>query len=242
MGSGKYGAVSGLIGRMQMMENISEQLASSQVRAYKKGTPTFQARLAEARSGMATKGVNQVKVTGEKIDFSPGQLEYTGAPLHVALNGDGFFQLQRQDGSLGYTRKGLFEMNGDGILTDANGQPVMSAEGAEISLPGPDVEIAPDGNIWYQGEQVAQIGIYQFEDNSVLSRDQGSMFTPAAGNQPELHPDPQLAQKNLEGSNVDMLRTMARMTANIRAFEATQKALKIYSDMDGKVAELGLIQ
>jgi flagellar basal body rod protein FlgG len=91
MGSGKYGAVSGMISRMQMMENISEQLASAQVRAYKKGTPTFQAKLAEASSGMATKGVNYVKTTGETIDFSPGQLEFTGGSLHLALNGDGFF-------------------------------------------------------------------------------------------------------------------------------------------------------
>ena len=77
MGSGKYGAVSGMIGRMRMMDNISEQLASAQVRAYKKGTPTFQAKLEEARSGMATKAVNHVKVTGETIDFSAGQLELT---------------------------------------------------------------------------------------------------------------------------------------------------------------------
>ena len=68
MASGKYGAVSGMIGRMQMMESISEQLAAVQVRAYKKGTPTFQAKLEEARSGMATKAVNHVKITNETID------------------------------------------------------------------------------------------------------------------------------------------------------------------------------
>ena len=242
MASGKYGAVSGLVGRMQMMENISEQLASAQVRAYKKGATTFQAKLAEATSGMASKGVNQVKITGEIIDFSPGQLEFTGDPLHLALNGDGFFQVQREDGSVGYTRKGLFEIDGEGILTDTNGQPVMSADGAEISLPSPDVEIAADGNIWYQGATIAQVAVFQFEDNSVLRRDQGSMFTPANGEQPELHPSPLVSQNNLEGSNINVMRTMAQMTSNLRAFEATQKALKIYSEMGSKAAEIGLVQ
>jgi len=242
MASGKYGAVSGMIGRMRMLDNISEQLSSAQVRAYKKGTATFQAKLEEARSGMATKAVNHVKVTGETIDFSAGQLEFTGDPLHLALNGDGFFQLQRGDGSLAYTRKGKFEINGEGILTDAHDQPILSADGAEIILPGTDVEIAEDGNVWYQGEEIAQIGIFKFEDTSVLQREQGSMFVPVDGSQPEIHPAPDLAQYNLEGSNVDLMRTMARMTSNLRAFEALQKAMKVYSDMGSKASEIGLVQ
>lgn len=242
MGSGKYGAVSGMIGRMQMMENISEQLASAQVRSYKKGTPSFEARLSEANSGMATKATNYVKITAEKIDFSTGSLEYTGHPLHMALNGDGFFQVQRDDGSFGYTRKGLFEMNGEGVLTDGNGQPVMAAEGEPIILPSQDVEITADGNIWFQSEKIAQIGVFQFPDNSVMQRDQGSMFIPSTNEQPELHPAPEMTQKNLEGSNVDVMKTMARMTANLRTFEAMQKALKIYSDMGSKASEIGTIQ
>jgi len=242
MASGKYGAVSGMISRMQMMESISEQLASVQVRAYKKGTPTFESKLAEANSGMATKATNYVKTSGENIDFSAGALEFTGDPLHVALNGDGFFQVQRADGSVGYTRKGLFEINGDGILTDTNGQPVLTSDGGEIALTNPDVEITPDGNIWSQGEEIGQIAVYQFEDNSILRRDQGSMFVPADGQQPDLHPNPQVSQSNLEGSNVDVMRSMAQMTSNLRAFEAMQKALRIYSDMGKNGAQLGLVQ
>lgn len=242
MGAGKYGAVSGLIGRMQMMENISERLASVSVRSYKKGTPAFQAQLAEANSGMATKGVNFVRLTGETIDFTPAQLEYTGDPLHLALNGDGFFQVQQDDGSFGYTRKGLFKLDAEGTLIDANKQPVMGAGGGPITLPGTDVDIAPDGNVWFEGEQIAQIGVFQFEDNSILQRSQGSMFLPTDGTQPLPHPEPQLAQNNLEGSNVNIMKTMTQMTGNLRAFEATQKALKIYSDMGSKAAEIGLVQ
>lgn len=242
MGSGKYGAVSGMIGRMQMMENISEHLSAVKTHSYKKGMPSFEATLAEANSGMATKGVNYTRVSGQTIDFSPGQLEYTGSPLHMALNGDGFFQVLQDDGSFGYTRKGAFKLNAEGTLINGNGQQVMSADGVPLVLPSPAVDIAADGNIWYEGKQVGQIGIFQFADNAILQRGQGSIFLPADGSQPEAHPHPQLAQNNLETSNVDMMQSMVRMTANLRAFEATQKALKVYNDMDSKAAELGLVQ
>ena len=49
-------------------------------------------------------------------------------------------------------------------------------------------------------------------------------------------------QKNLEGSNVDMMKTMAKMTSNLRAFESLQKALRIYSKMSEKASEIGIVQ
>ncbi|NOQ50692.1 MAG: flagellar hook-basal body complex protein [Desulfuromonadaceae bacterium] len=242
MGDGKYGAVAGLIGRMQMMDNISEHLAATRTHAYKKGVPTFHAELAEAQSGMASKGVNFVRVSGETIDFTPGQLEFTGEPLHVGINGDGFFQIEQADGTFGYTRRGTFKLDPEGVLIDGNNQPVMSAGGGAMTLPGPDVDIASDGNIWYNGEQIARIAVFQFDDNAILQRAPKGIFLPSDGSQPEPHPAPQLVQNNLETSNVDMMRTMVRMNVNLRAFEATQKALRIYSDMGSKAAEIGLVQ
>ncbi len=239
MGSGKYGAISGAISRMQMQENISEHLANLKTPSYKKGIVAFKAQLDEASSGMLTKGINHTVLSEETIDFTPGQLEFSGDPLHLAINGDGFFQVERQDGSLAYTRKGNFKLNPLGVLTDSGGQPVVSAEGGQIILFHPDVEIAPDGSIFADGERIAKIALFKFTDNSILARAGGNMYTPVDGSQPEPHPEPQLVQKSLEASNVDMMTTMARMTSNLRAFEATQKALKIYNDMDSKASEIG---
>ena len=55
MASGKYAAISGAVARMQMLENISEHLASTKVPGYKKGMVTFEAKLGEATSGMPSK-------------------------------------------------------------------------------------------------------------------------------------------------------------------------------------------
>ena len=242
MGSGKYGAVSGAIARMQMLENISEHLAATKTTAYKRSKVSFEAQLGEANSGLASKGVNYARVTREVIDFTPGHLEFTGNPLHLAINGDGFFQVERDDGSTGYIRKGSFQLNPAGQLIDSNHRPVLTADGATITLPHPDVDIAPDGSIYADGAEVAQIGLFQFADNSVLQQAGEGLFQPSDDSQPIQHADPQMVQKNVEGSNVDMMREMTRMTSNKRTFEATQKALKIYSDMGGKAAEIGLLQ
>ena len=52
MSSGRYGAISGAVSRMQMLENISEHLAAAKTPGYKKGMVTFEAKLGEATSGL----------------------------------------------------------------------------------------------------------------------------------------------------------------------------------------------
>ncbi len=242
MSSGKYAAISGAVARMQRLENISEHLAAAKTPGYKKGVVTFAAKLGEASSGMATKGTNYTRLTKEKLDFSPGEVEHSGDPLDLAINGDGFFQIQRPDGTFGYARKGNFELNSEGKLIDTNGFPVMGVDSNEIILPRPDVNISLDGSIWDGDTLVGQVGLFRFADTSVLQRARGEIFVPIDATQPELHPSPNMSQQNLETSNIDMMKTMVQMTANLRAFEANQKALKIYSDMGAKAAEIGLVQ
>lgn len=242
MSSGRYSAISGAVARMQMLENISERLASAKTPGYKKSVPAFEAKLGEATSGMASRGTNYTQLSKEKLDFSSGEVEYSGDPLDLAINGEGFFQIQCPDGTFGYARKGNFELNSEGKLIDTNGFPVMGADGNEIILPNSEVNIGLDGSIWDKDTLVGQVGLFLFADTSVLQRTRGEMFVPTDATQPELHPSPIISQKNLETSNVDMMKTMVQMTSNLRAFEATQKALKIYSDMGAKAAEIGLVQ
>lgn len=242
MSSGKYSAISGAVARMQMLENISEHLASAKVPGYKKEMIAFEAKLGEARSGMATKGTNYTQLTKPVIDFTPGHIEHSGDPLDLAISEDGFFQIQRPDGTFGYARKGNFELNSEGTLVDTNGYPVMGTEGGEITLPHSDVSIELDGTIWDGSTRVGQVGLFRFADTSILKRSGGEMFVPVDDSQPEVHPTPRMSQHNLEASNIDMMKSMTRMTTNLRAFEATQKALQIYSEMGAKGADIGLVQ
>ncbi len=242
MSSGKYGALSGAVSRMHMLDNISEHLAAVKTPGYKKGMVTFESRLNEASSGMATNGGNYTRLTEKEIDFTPGPLENSGHPLHLAINGTGFFRIQLQDGSFGYARKGNFQLNGDGQLVNTDGLPVMGKSGREIVLPHSDVDIGSDGTIWADQKRVGQVGLFHFEDTSMLHKIRGEMFQSDNGIEPELHPAPEIVQGSLEGSNVDMMAVMALMVLNLRTFEATERCLKIYNDMDSKSAEIGAVQ
>lgn len=242
MADGKYAAISGAVARMHKLDNISEHLASARTPGYKKADVSFAARLGEATSGLATNATNFTGLTAHRIDFSPGQIEHSGRPLDVAVNGDGFFQIQRPDGEFGYTRKGNFQLNGNGLLIDSGGYPVTGPAGEEIFLDRSDVDILSDGSIWADEQQVAQIGLFLFEDTGLLQRAGEDMFIPVGEAAVELHPEPEVIQHSLEGSNVNLMEEMARMTTNLRAFEATQKALKTYSDMNAKATEMGLLQ
>ena len=198
--------------------------------------------MGEANSGLASKSVNYARTTAEQVDFTPGQMEFTGNPLHMAINGDGFFQVERPDGSTGYSRSGSFQLDPEGQLIDSHRRLVLSADGGPIALTHSEVDIAPNGSIYADGAQVGQIGLFQFADNSVLQRAGEGIFQARDNSQPAVHPNPQMIQKNIETSNVDMMKAMVRMTTNTRTFEATQKALRIYSDMSSKSIELGLLQ
>lgn len=241
MASGKYGAISGSVARMRMMETITEHMAGVRTPAYKKGTVTFEAKLGEAASGMITKASNQSRITNEEIDFTIGDLEYTGSPLDVAINGEGFFQIQQEDGSFGYARKGNFRITPEGLLVNSYGNAVLSSEGDEIFLPHSEVNILDDGSIWDGQTPLGTIGLFRFDDLQALERNGNEIFVPKEGVEPIVHTEPQIIQRNLEASNVDMMKTMSKMTANLRAYESLQKALKIYSDMDAKAAEMGTL-
>lgn len=244
MVNGKYAALSGAVARMRTLDNISERLASANTPGYKKGTEAFSARLGEAVSGMATNGTNFTSLTGQKIDFSLGHMEYTGLRLDVAINGEGFFQMQQPGGESVYTRVGSFKLSPEGQLIGNHEYPVMDVNEEPIFLPNADVMIRSDGTIWEDGaaEPIAQIALYVFEDKDILRRGGNGMFVTADDTEPELHPQPEMIQNNIESSNVNMMEEMTRMTTNMRAFEATQKALRIYSDMNAKASELGLVQ
>lgn len=241
MSSTKYGAVSGAVSRMRMLENITEHIAAARTPGYKKGLTTFAAKLSEAQSGLQTAGINYSDVTEEKIDFTWGDLEYTGSSLDLAINGDGFFQLERPDGTFGYARKGNFHISPEGVLMNGYGLPLMSADGGEIILPHSDVDIMNDGTIWDGETLLGQVGLFRFADLDQLSRGGDEMFVAPEGIRPEVQTEPQIIQRNLEASNVDMMRSISNITYNLRAFEANQKALKIYSDMSAKAAEIGAL-
>jgi flagellar basal body rod protein FlgG len=242
MGSGKYGALSGVMARMQMAENINANLANINTSGYKKGTPIFEARLAEAQATRGQRPTNFVQVSGETIDFTPGPLNRTGDPMNLAISGAGFFRVQQADGELVYARRGNFQINELNEMVTSSGGKLLGEGDAPVVLPQGEIEVLRDGSILSDQQRVGLIPLYLFADTRVLKRGNDGVFIAPDNEVPTLDPRAEMAQGFLEGSNVNVMEETARMISNKRAFEAAQKVLTSYSEMDSKLADLGGLQ
>lgn len=62
-----------------------------------------------------------VSIVGTQKNFTAGNLQQTGQPLDMAINGRGFFQILQPDGTTSYTRDGTFHLDSNGQVVTANG-------------------------------------------------------------------------------------------------------------------------
>jgi flagellar basal-body rod protein FlgG len=158
------------------------------------------------------------------VDFSPGAIQQTGNPLDVALDGEGFFNIQTPDG-VQYTRQGSFTLDSDGVLVTQDGYPVLG-EGGEITIENGRVEIDATGGVFVDGDEVGRLEVTGFTDNGSLEKAGNGRFVatdPAlVGDRPE---NTTLEQGYLESANVNPVRAMTEMIETSRAFEAYQKVI-----------------
>jgi flagellar basal-body rod protein FlgG len=124
-------AISGMKTQQQNIEIIANNLANVNTTGYKRGKIHFQdvldaSNVVAALSG--TMGFEEasrsagVRLGGMTRDFDQGTLQPTGRQMDFAINGDGFFRIRLDDGSLAYTRAGVFNLDGAGNVTTMSGE------------------------------------------------------------------------------------------------------------------------
>ncbi len=165
-------------------------------------------------------------------DFRPGAMQPTGAPLDLALSGDGFFALQGPDGPV-YTRNGAFHTEADGRLVSSSGLPVLGV-GGPIIVPrqAADVKVERDGSVTADGGNVGRLQITRFANPGALEPAGATHFRPGE----DAAPSPSLAtvmQGMREQSNVQLAGAMMSLVRDMRYFEASHQALKTLSDATG---------
>src|SRR4051812_39081368 len=65
-----------------------------------------------------------VKTVGTPRLMGQGTLAPAGNELDIAIRGEGFFKIQVPEGTYAYTRDGSFQMDAQGRIVTANGNPV----------------------------------------------------------------------------------------------------------------------
>ncbi|HEX5323483.1 MAG TPA: flagellar basal-body rod protein FlgG [Capsulimonadaceae bacterium] len=248
-----FTSATGMMAQQFNMDVISNNLANVNTAGFKHARADFQDLLYQQLSpaGSTTAQGSQsptglqvglgVRPAATETMFDEGQLQNTGNPYDVAIQGDGFFQVLLPDGTTAYTRDGSFKMDSQGKLVNSQGYALQP----EIVIPSnaTNVSIGSDGTVTaLQGGQqnpstIGQITLARFINPAGLTNIGGNSFKPtAASGDPQTGTAGQagfgtLAQGTLEMSNVQIVQEMVNMIVAQRAYEVNSKAVQTCDDM-----------
>jgi len=146
MDSGYYAAMTGLVARTQALDTAAGNLANAQTPGYRAEREYFRSTLlgSDAANSQLGRTVNNYGLLGgDRLSMAQGSLQTTGNPLDLAIEGEGFFQVQTANG-LRYTRDGSFQRAQNGQLVTSAGEPVLSSAGKTIAVPPGEVSVGAD--------------------------------------------------------------------------------------------------
>lgn len=185
--------------------------------------------------------------SGIYTDYSQGTPEPTELPLDFAIVGDGFFAVQDGEGGTGYTRMGNFSLDEEGYLCLPGFGRVLNPQGQAIYLGTDKIRADKQGVIYYDmgagnggSTAIGQVGVYQFEDNGALTRNDRGLFT---GEDAQAGQNFEIWNRYLERSNSDMVKQMTEMITYQRALQSAAQVTKMYDQLMTRAAtEVGRFQ
>ena len=236
-------AASGMRARMESLELLANNIANQASPGFKADQEFYNLYIApEALADAQGGGAESVPLIERQwTDFTQGVMSATGNPLHLALNGNGFFTVEGRSGPL-YTRNGSFQLSPAGQLQTQEGYAVLDRQGKPIRIDtSATVDITPDGQIRQSGAEAASIGTVDFAQPNVLSKETGTYFKLTGAG---VHPGSSTAtvhQGRLEMANGSPAESAVRLVTVLRQFEMLQKAILIGAEMNRKAEEVARV-
>jgi flagellar basal-body rod protein FlgF len=176
-------------------------------------------------------------------DFAAGPSEQTKNPLDVAIDGGAFLVVQTAAGER-YTRDGGLQINNQGQLVTAGGNPVLGTSGPIVFQPTDhDISIAPDGNITVvEGTNRidsvrGKLRLASFTDAQKLIKDGSNLFAAGPGAAPQADTTSKVRQGFVEKSNVNSVTEMSRMIEITRTYTQISALLQQQSDLHKSAIE-----
>lgn len=231
-----YKAASGALLMQQRLDILANNLANVSTVGYKADRPEF--RIPDTQP-VETTETNTPQLSPYSppmtfhVDFSSGALLQTRNSLDVAIQGDGFFEIQTESG-LQYTRKGNFSINDDGMLSTSDGLPVMG-QGGEITIEAGRIDINPQGEVYVDGELLDTLKVVDFDKPYELKKTGSNQFVPINDTvTPRDGENYLISQGFVESSNVNAIRTMTEVIETMRVFETYQRVIRASDDATAK--------
>jgi len=248
-------AGTGMVAQQMNLDVIANNLANVNSNAFKVQRAEFQDLMYQTyrASGAANGGEATLPAAAQiglgsrfaasTTNFTYGTIQATGNPYDVAINGDGFFEVELPDGTTAYTRDGAFKTDANGLLVTSDGYAVKP----QTTIPSGSnaVTISPNGTITAilpgtnDPTQIGSISMAIFPNPAGLTRMGQNLFKAGGGSGDPIETNPgeqgagTLQQRFLEGSNVQVVEEMVRMITAQRAYEINSKAIQTADDMLG---------
>jgi len=246
-------ARTGLDAQDMRMRVISNNLANVNTTGYKKDRAQFETLAYQTITAPGSPSTSESKYatglnlgTGVRIQGTAridtqGAMQTTGNSLDLALDGDGYFQVQMPGGTLGYTRAGNFSRSPEGLLVTSEGYQVMPGitvpEGATAITVGTDGTVSATVPGQSEASQLGQIQIASFPNSAgLLGKGDNYLSETSASGAANLGIAGQdgrgnIRQGMLEASNVNVVEELVDMIETQRAYEVNSKMISATDDM-----------
>jgi flagellar basal-body rod protein FlgG len=253
-------ARTGLDAQQTQLDVISNNLANVSTNGYKRARAVFEDLLYQTlrQPGAQQTQQNQISsglqigsgvraVATERI-FTQGSLQKTDNALDVAIQGNGFFQVEMPDGTLAYTRDGAFQLDNQGNVVTASGY--VLADNINIPQDTLSITVGKDGTVSVlQAGQInpVEIGAIQLvsfvNPGGLQSAGENLFFETASSgvalpNQPGTNGVGVLNQGYVETSNVNVAEELVSMIVTQRAYELNSRAIQTSDQMLGRLTQL----
>ena len=253
-------AKTGMTAQQTQLDVISHNLANVSTTGFKRNNAVFEDLIYQnlRQVGSQTTEENQlptglhlglgVNVVATSRNFTQGSLQQSGNSLDVAITGNGFFEIQLPDGTIGYTRDGSFKLDAQGRLVTSGGLPV--ANGITVPQGATSISISESGVVSAtlagnpQPQQLGQLAMSSFINAAGLQPVGQNMYKESAASgapqqgQPGTNGLGVMRQGFLETSNVNVVEELVTMIQTQRAYEMNSKAIQTSDQMLAKLSQL----
>ncbi len=247
-------AATGMLAQQKNVEVISNNLANMNTTGYMRRRTEFHDLLYQnvRRAGGTSSDAGTVVPTGIQLGLGvklaatyriheQGNLTATDNTFDIAIQGKGFFQIQKPDGETAYTRDGTFQLNAEGLIVTHDGYQVQP--GITVPSTAIDVSINASGEILVKIEgqvalqNVGQLQLATFPNEAGLQAIGDNLYletaasgTGATGN-PQASGFGSLLQGFLETSNVNAVEEISSLISAQRAYEMNSKVVQTSDEM-----------
>ena len=245
-------AATGLKNQQSRLDTIANNVANVNSAAYKSARLDFKDALytnefnpsyprTPEPTGNQQKG-HGVMIAAITKDFRTGSVQSTGRDLDVAIEGEGFFEVEDPNGNIVYTRNGSFELGEtlEGMfLVTGDGWYIHDSEGNRIQVPDVTDSISIETNgtmVFTLGDEETRVnlGLYTFRNITGLeSSGNGNYIETVASGEKRPAENARIWQGDLEISNVNLAEEMTRIIRTQRAFQLASRAVTTADDMEG---------